>query len=1066
MKTRATSKGYRQVNIDNLSLVDKSAPVQIGQQKPAVESRRVGRRNRPSSLSKMDDPFMNAKGGLTMTVDELELDVDRTTDQKNDFESAVREYFKNVFGNDFDLLFEDTKESFIKHAAKNQRTVGLCTSEMIKLSLYAPYTAMYHEAFHKIMELVLPDAQREQFYKMYRDVHGKNMSERSVAEGLADMFVDYMSKKVEAKNAKGFGKIFKWFKCFGFALNMLYNYGIKNTWNMYTVYHNMNSGKYANSDISESKAKRFKEEFNNVLYYPVNGVNFSHIADSGQLQEMVKALSFYILDSYDIQDIDPDLSKIKIDEFVANRIPQDVIDDLTGKDIPAEELTAVDLAFREVFKKGDMVPIIAEKGKAKGKTIGYRQTYPNFNALKPYIADYISSIVGEYDGKIDDEFDEDEVDDGENRNTNALNIDRFDKASFEFSKLESVNKKVKLFFATIPYCTFDENGRITLDYSMNIYECPTFMPLEQTYNILTNEKYGLSTSENINDLDKRLEKLALHDPMARNVYNKYHELISDIYEYDADGNITSINYENEAFAIQILNAIRSQNIDFVVALSNTNQDGSKQVRIASSSLDRDSMQFPNQWSSFLLSGQVGPFKRARNSEGKLVFKEGQENTFNNVAQFIGQVIKGLSQSNEEFVAGGETYVKDSLENIALLKQDLIQQLHNIGIIFSVKALDHMLLTEYGSMGADGMLNWLMQTGNTSINNFIDTLTRFAPNGKPNDTLLNEGYSNIGFVKNLAKWQGVYNRITTQQMALGLNGKRLYAVSQNSSISHIINMLNTENLDNETIRTLLKFGYNLYNNGIPQGSIILKAIAQKKEQFIQAHTYIGFKTDNRGDNGSEYTEEATVEDYIAKMTMLQSGYLIFPTLADKGTWVILSGVEVPGITFNKVKKVVNDETVEETSVQNGPTIQYIGGEFYIIPSNAVVDQMLEYANTERLAIQQCMEDLGYDEIPGYEKQGRTKLPDAAKIKNYHTPNEDKKTKKIIEPNGTRFLSLTKIAVKELVGKEWVVKEYNLNDPNKSSVELLSLANEKFFSKSLEEQREIMALTLAIQNRHEV
>ena len=69
---------------------------------------------------------------------------------------------------------------------------------------------------------------------------------------------------------------------------------------MYTVYHNMNAGKYKNSEISKEKADRFKKEFDDVLYYPVNGVNFSHIADSGQLDEMVKALSYYILDSYDI----------------------------------------------------------------------------------------------------------------------------------------------------------------------------------------------------------------------------------------------------------------------------------------------------------------------------------------------------------------------------------------------------------------------------------------------------------------------------------------------------------------------------------------------------------------------------------------------------------------------------------------------------------------------------------------------------------------------------------------------------------------------------------------------
>ena len=74
-------------------------------------------------------------------------------------------------------------------------------------------------------------------------------------------------------------------------------------------------------------------------------------------------------------------------------------------------------------------------------------------------------------------------------------------------------------------------------------------------------------------------------------------------------------------------------------------------------------------------------------------------------------------------------------------------------------------------------------------------------------------------------------------------------------------------------------------------------------------------------------------------------------------------------------------------------------------------MIQYAECERLAICQCMEDLGYDNIPGYQKQNRKPIPKEAYIKNYHTPNKVKVGKETIkiEPNGTRFLSLTEIKV---------------------------------------------------------
>jgi hypothetical protein len=267
---------------------------------------------------------------------------------------------------------------------------------------------------------------------------------------------------------------------------------------------------------------------------------------------MAKALGYYILEAYGISQIDPNVN-LKIDEFTPNIISKDIMDNLTAEGVPTEELTAVDLAFREILKKGKQVPIIAEHGKNKGKTVGYKYEYPNFNAVSKAVSDYISGIIGEYDGKIIDEFDENEADDGENRSVQQMNIDRYDKASYEFSKLESVNKRVKLFFSTIPYCTFDKNGRMVEDYSRNIFECPVYMPLEEVYSVLVNRLHEV---RDIQDLNNQLRIIAEHSPMARNVYSKYNELISGMYTQDENGNI-KIDYDREAFAIQILSAIRS-----------------------------------------------------------------------------------------------------------------------------------------------------------------------------------------------------------------------------------------------------------------------------------------------------------------------------------------------------------------------------------------------------------------------------------------------------------------------------------------------------------------------------
>jgi hypothetical protein len=86
------------------------------------------------------------------------------------------------------------------------------------------------------------------------------------------------------------------------------------------------------------------------------------------------------------------------------------------------------------------------------------------------------------------------------------------------------------------------------------------------------------------------------------------------------------------------------------------------------------------------------------------------------------------------------------------------------------------------------------------------------------------------------------------MAYALNGKKLYSISQNNSISHIVKQLNSMDTENPTVKVLSGFGYNITKNdmGLPMGSIILKAIANKEAMNINTYTYIGFKTDNKQD----------------------------------------------------------------------------------------------------------------------------------------------------------------------------------------------------------------------------
>ena len=1050
--TTAVGTDYRQLNIHDVQIVDENEGVETQQQVQQSDTRDERRRaqQRRSFNIAVGLGLTDEDTGLHMLVNENEL-VTRTREEKQAFMTAAKNYFEKVLGiSDFNGFVDQIDKIGTKTA------VGVTTSSALKLTLNAPRTAIYHEAFHKILELTLDSDTRNKIYKAYRSKNGEQLSEREVAEGLADMFVDYMQNNEKYKDiswAKPISKVLKKVKV---LTDVIKKVGLFSTINFILLYRGINAGKFASTKFSASDehSRRFKTEFNDALFYTVTNsdtgisADFVHLADSSDVSEVIAALEYYILEDLRISSVDPDLEGLAKVTKHANRLldylAPETIEDLTGKGIPDDELMESDLVFREIFESQ-----YEEVENKKGTGTHQVKTYPKFAALSKKIMDALAARIGDYDGKIKD-LPEDADEDG---TVQKQNIDRYDRASYEFRKLDSATKRAKLFFASVPYMTWsEENGKRVLKLDYSRYNCPTMMPMTEVYNKVVND---LHTIKNHFQLRDELEKRQYDSPMYAYVYDKFNKLMSQIYTYDEHGNIISIDYEKEALAIQIAQTISSQKVNFVIAES-VNYGTGKEITVKPSSENRDKYSFAKLWQQNLLSGLTNIFERTTKNGNHVLKKwaKGQngQDVFHKAASYITHLRDIFSSNEDEFELNGTPCNKMSYSDIQLVKQSIIDLFNMLGIAINMDTFDYMLQQEYHNTTAEGLSKFLTRTDKyTSINSFINLLNNLVrQDGEINQQLLLESYTKSGFVSLLAQYQGAQQRMSVDQSALALKGKKYYTVTQNNTISHITDILSAGNLTNPLIRRLQRFSY-VYDKLVGGGSIIQKAILSGEKPILKCMTYIGFKTDNRGDQGSEYTEEATVDDYMAKAAMLQQGYMVPPTLADKGTFTIIQGVKIPGITFVTTK---DENGNKQYSVQDVPTVIWINKTPIIKPNSAVINQFLQYAKTERLAIQQCMEDLGYENIPGYEKQGRRKLKEEEKIQNYHTPNKDKENDRTIEPNGTRFWSLTEIAVEE----NGEIKTYNLNDPRMSSTELLKLANEKFFDRSLEDQEKIIALTL--------
>lgn len=1014
------------VYVDNVELVQDN-PDESAQQ----VSKTVAKQDIQQQQKQAEDTFMS----LFYEQDLSEFDGQK---EKPSFANAVDEWVRKTTGITPQWV-ESERLSDVAYK-KNSAVLAKCTDAVIQMSNSVPYTIGFHEGFHRALELLVEPSIREQMYSAYRKAHPEAATERDVAEGLADLFVDYMLGTKDANTIKKQGWIKRNIKKVANRLSILWHYR-NNAKTILTLFNDIKSGKYADKQVSKEQQNRFKKLFGEDLHYEINGRKFDNIGSAAEKEHMARALGYIIVKSAkDATDI---YNAVNDDSFLPIKyIPMRVINNLIGEG--NENPTFAQRAFREVF----YTEINTNDQR--------RVNYPNFMAIAPEIKKYLTEIMDAYDGKYDHDDDSETSDQEEN--DYGKSIERYDKSAFEFNKLDSVSKPVKMFFATIPYYKFNDNGKLTLDTSKNIYGIPTFMPIKQVFNVIVSKLHDVKTPL---DLLNRLQELSTQNPMYMAIYQKYNDLYNSIYTFNDDNQLEKIDFDKEAFMIQIFTAIKGHEHNFIIGRSIRNKNGGVEVKISDANFDRDARMYPKLWNSFLSSGQSGLLQRSVGQNGQLLLstKYNTKNTqvdmpttvARNAFRFISQFFSDLqsqilNDSASEFKINGRIRSAASNSDIEVLKDDICKEFNMLGINFTKEMLDHMLSTKYNGVGREALKKWIVSTGVSNISSFIDAVGKVVQtNGYTTQKAIDEVFK-TGFVSELGNWAGAYMKITTDKMSNGMDGTKLYNESQNNSISNTTENLNSHDKNNMVVRTILQSSYNIMNNnGVNMGSIVAKQLQNGEDFNISIYTPIGFKSDNRGDNGSKYSNLAEAEDYINKFAMLQNGYCIFPTLADKGTYMVLGGINIPGMEFGQ-----SDNGAY--TVSGAPKMVFLDStHYYLQPNQSVLNQFIDYAYTEREAILDCREQLG---LQVDNPKGLPVLNDEDKIMNYHIGKKGK------QPGGIQFKSLTTLRVYE----DGQIKHYEIS--KMSPDEQLKTLNEQFFDKSREEQEQIMSLTLQEQYENEV
>lgn len=1012
--------------------------------------------------------LLNRSRGL-----KLEVQPNKLRDITDGDREQMNAYLKRVIGEGNYEIGKQLNDDIPADMA----VAGKCMSDMVYIGNRVVDGVQYHEAFHRVLELLLRPSERQKIYDWYKSREGNDkMSDTEIAEGLANLYMDAQNNYDD--NEFSNNKVVALFQKIKAGVQFARDLGSIRLTLLSAI---MSTGWYktkAGSKIRKENLERFKAKFGDSLHYDVynqkTGMkhSFENILNNEQLNDCVETIAFYIvekaLEEGRVNAVGDNIDQLTITGTnIKKLIGVDMMKQLMGEDpeVPVPEAQAK--AFKEIFKQGKEKYITDKNGVAIGK----EQYYPNFAVIADRVYAKIANISKE--GVVRNTNDEDMQEQLEAGSAGAY-MDYVGKESYEMSKLQSVSQKAKFFFGTVPYVKWanannHEEG-IELDTSHSLFGDPRFMPQTEVFSKMFEQLHNVKTVQELHD---ELARLASQDPMFFYVYSTFNEYFQTQYiDYDKTTG-EGINYNAEAVVTQVFQALVGQKYNFMMTRSSTDKDGRVSVRMSNLSVDRDTLKFSQDWSKRLANGVTGVVSTVRDQNGRILFNRDRRGVVynapgNDIFKRTSNWIKDIwTQANagNEIKIGNNVYDITSPVQLSEVIDKITITLNKIGIQIDSDTINYMLINKYGEFSADSFRQMLNETVLVSLSKFLNLLDSVIGNAGQVNVDLDTLYNKDSFVNELAKYQSMNNKVKNEMMNLLTNNNKAYTQGENNTVSDILADIQDENPNNEAKQRIQNFCYNKH-------SIVLRRIAQNdgnKMAKILMNNYAGFKTDQNDDYGSDYNQVSEVEDYMSKVTMLISGGLIYPTMSDKKTYMYLqasdqaiNGFLIPGIDYRLINKLISSSDNEQKAAIRGELLGALPrivtdttGKTIVRPSDQVLDIFIDYAKDEKAAILECMHQLGYFE-------GDTAIDDTVKIKNYHTPNNYKNSKGetvSVEPNGTRFSSLTSILDDN-------GKRIKFNDPKKSSIDCLKLADEQFFNKSREQQRDIMARVLDIQFKEEL
>lgn len=943
------------IYIDDVMLVDKNAESKVERSQQKVqEETKMGSITLPDETGKqttidLDEIFsiLDGKGrkGPNMEVSEEEVSKLAINEEDKMDPKQTKEWIQSTLG-----ITPEIVSSIIDVTEAGNLVVGRVTEDSIKISEQAPEGVQYHEAWHRVSQLLIDPKHRDKIYKKYRE---QGLNDKQIDEKLADQFKDFML--TESGNYRFDTK--NWFRRIYDFIKLWIRTG---QYGLAKVYSAINRGKYYGLKPNAENVDRFREIYKgDGANMEVSGYKFKHIQTVKQLNDIINSLTYAFfqvsfadgktINYSDLSKEAPKFDRLKlILQAQAYKYPSDIINEVVDK-------------FDSII-----LPMLT----TKLKQLGIRSIDRNES-------DTLANIEEGAEG---------------------VNIGQHTIEGMNISIRDNAPAEVKFFFQTIPVYEIGKDGTPQTKFDEYTH-FPSFVDPNIAWTNILKDLSGCRTISNIID---RVQFFAKNgNTFYQALLLRLTTLVKNSLSED-----TNVATQAEAMLTKIETVITSDINNYItVKISEDADTGLTKMELKDNTVDVKAANYPKVWSQHFFNN-AGIYRY--NETGAIVATDNAKQTLRVIIDNFNRIRNAFTNNKGILKVGDNNVDLHIAANQEYLKDVIVRMLNSVGVGIDKPTLNRMLMSgDYGNPRSDQytLLNSFLvnRIKFGGIPRLIETLDSIKNSINKDNTIKDiespEGviqptqvWNTQGFVKEIANYYAYQHATDKSLSSYGPDGNSYYMVSQNNFAKDRLNEIVN---DKDTFDNLNAVVYN-------GNSIILNAV-KRGNKDLSIETLINFKDTTSQDVGRDYFGITDREDYIAKMVAVFNDRIIFPTVADKKTYHFIRGIKLPH------ERIKFNTTPQGAYIQYGEqSMDTLLG--YCYDELNQIELCLRQIDDDPTHYDEKT-GLHYNEDGTINNDW---LEPTRIIKNFHTPNKvswkdknGKKHTKKLEGNGARFLLLTGI-----------------------------------------------------------